>query len=257
MTLNKIFKIFSMPEITDNIGLQISQFIEYLQKNKCLIIFDDIQNIFMPKQFAGEYQIGYENYRVFFDKIADNNHQSCLLLNSNETFGEIDTLENHNSYVKSLVLKGLDMEGSKNICQDYQLSNPEDWETLVKIYDNNPSLLKLTAHRIKNDFKGKVADFLTYQQPVLCEYLQTLLEQQFKFLTNYEKTIITLLAYNSKPMLLSDFNHKVQLSDNDLLNAILSLSRRFLIKTTKEKKITKYSLNSVIKEYIKFNEARH
>jgi hypothetical protein len=43
--------------------------IKYLQKNRCLIVLDDVHNLFSSGELAGKYKPGYEEYRSFFKQI--------------------------------------------------------------------------------------------------------------------------------------------------------------------------------------------
>jgi hypothetical protein len=43
-----------------------------------------VQNLFIPGEFAGQYQPEYQDYQNFFRAIADRDHQSHLILISQE-----------------------------------------------------------------------------------------------------------------------------------------------------------------------------
>lgn len=63
---------------------QFTQFLELLSRQRCLIIFDDVQNIFTSDKLAGQYQNQHTEYQNFFQAIAEIEHQSCLILISQE-----------------------------------------------------------------------------------------------------------------------------------------------------------------------------
>ncbi|TAG63055.1 MAG: AAA family ATPase, partial [Oscillatoriales cyanobacterium] len=54
--------------------------IKYLQKHRCLVVLDDIHNLFSSGELAGKYKPGYEEYRSLFKQIEKLSHQSCFLL---------------------------------------------------------------------------------------------------------------------------------------------------------------------------------
>ena len=54
--------------------------IKYLQKHCCLVVLDDVHNLFSSGELAGKYKPGYEEYRSFFKQIEKLSHQSCFLL---------------------------------------------------------------------------------------------------------------------------------------------------------------------------------
>jgi len=54
--------------------------IEYLQKHRCLVVLDDIHNLFCSGELAGKYQPESSEYRALFKQIEKLSHQSCFLL---------------------------------------------------------------------------------------------------------------------------------------------------------------------------------
>ncbi|WP_366039632.1 NB-ARC domain-containing protein, partial [Microcoleus sp. PH2017_05_CCC_O_A] len=50
--------------------------IKYLQKHRCLVVLDDIHNLFSSGELAGKYKPGYEEYRSLFKQIEKLSHQS-------------------------------------------------------------------------------------------------------------------------------------------------------------------------------------
>lgn len=255
--LPKILKIFSeSSEIPQNIETQISQILDYLRKYRCLIILDDVQALFSRGQLAGQYKSGYEDYQLFFKQITEVNHNSCFLLISSEKPREIAELEKSNSPIHSLVLGSLGL-GAKEILSSHQLLEVETWETLINIYQGNPLWLNITAALIRELFSSKVADFLQYDMPLLDESLQSRLEQLLGRLTEEEVAVITQLAQETEAVLLSEILNKIKLSNSDLINAIKSLCMRFLLETQEREKITFFSLNPVVAQYVKTRQKHY
>ncbi|NES81489.1 MAG: hypothetical protein F6K10_08795 [Moorea sp. SIO2B7] len=60
---------------------------------KCLIILDDVQNIFISGQFAGQYQTESKNYQKLFTMITETQHQSNVILISQEQCPEMECLD--------------------------------------------------------------------------------------------------------------------------------------------------------------------
>lgn len=255
--LPKILKIFSeSSEIPQNIETQISQILDYLRKYRCLIILDDVQALFSSGQLAGQYKSGYEDYQLFFKQITEVNHNSCFLLISSEKPREIAELEKSNSPIHSLVLGSLGL-GAKEILSSHQLLEVETWETLINIYQGNPLWLNITAALIRELFSSKVADFLQYDMPLLDESLQSRLEQLLGRLTKEEVAVITQLAQEAEAVLLSEILNKIKLSNSELINAIKSLCMRFLLETQEREKITFFSLNPVVAQYVKTRQKHY
>ncbi|MCY7382667.1 MAG: ATPase [Microcoleus sp. CAN_BIN18] len=120
--------------------------LEYLQKYRCLLILDDVQNINSSGQLAGNYQPGYEDYGTLFRQIGELSHNSCLLLLSSEKPREIAALEGKNQPVRSLQINGLGA-GAGEILREKGLAEEENWLELIEQYRGNPLWLKIVATR--------------------------------------------------------------------------------------------------------------
>ena len=250
-TLTNLLQIFSQAaDIPDSIETQLSQLIDYLRKYRCLIVLDDVQMLFSEGQLAGQYKSGYEDYRLFFKRISEACHQSCLVLNSWEKPREVAELEIKNNCVRSFVLGSLGV-AAKEILREQNLSDEDCWETLIDTYQGNPLWLELTASLIQELFGGRVEEFLQCDALILDDSLKAQLDQQFQRLTPQEQAVMTQLANESEPVALPQIFQTVQLSASDLLNAIRSLGRRLLLETKEQGKTTFFSLNPVLTQYVK------
>ncbi len=251
VTLTNLLQIFSpQTEIPPNIDTKISQIINHLRNNRCLIVFDDVQMLFSSGESAGKYKSDCEDYQLFFKLIAEVSHQSCLLLNSWEKPREIERLEKDYQPVRSFVLGSLGV-AAQEILRENKLADEERWSTLIDIYQGNPLWLELTATLIRELFGGRVAEFLQCEMPILDESLQFQLSQQFQRLTQAELAIMTHLANQPQPLPLSQFLNQMPLSPSELVNGVRSLRNRFLLEVIEEKEITLFSLNPVLKQYVK------
>jgi hypothetical protein len=214
--------------------------VKAIKANKCLIILDDLQNLFDPNQLAGNYQSDYKKYKLLFKLIAEINHQSCFILLSREK--PID-----NIFI--VVLQGLGQE-STEILQDHQLLDEETWENLINLYQGNPLWLELTASLIQDVFFGKVTEFLQPENPILGEALRQTLADEFQRLTEPEKIIIMELAKINSLVSLKEIQNKSFLPSSDSLNVIHSLIRRIILTTEKENGNIFLCLNPVLKSYV-------
>ena len=249
-TLTNLLQIFS-PEadIPDSIETQLSQLIDYLRKYRCLIVLDDVQMLFSEGQLAGQYKSGYEDYRLFFKRISEGCHQSCLVLNSWEKPREVAELERKNNCVRSFVLGSLGV-AAKEILREQNLSDEDCWETLIDTYQGNPLWLELTASLIQELFGGRVEEFLQCDALILDDSLKAQLDQQFQRLTPPEQAVMIQLANESEPVALPQILKAMQISVSDLVNAMRSLGRRLLLETKEQGKTTFFSLNPVWKQYV-------
>ncbi|MFB8795074.1 MAG: AAA family ATPase [Microcoleus sp.] len=249
-TLTNLLQIFSQPsETPQNIETKISQILDYLRKYRCLIVLDDVQMLFSSRQLAGQYKTGYEDYQLFFKLIAEVCHQSCLILNSWEKPREIALLSKEYRPVRCFVLGSLGV-AAKEILREQRLADEETWSTLIDIYQGNPLWLELTATLIRELFGGRVSEFLQCEMPILDEGLQFQLSQPFGRLTAAELAVMVHLANQPEPVAMSQCFNKIPFSPSEIVNAVRYLGSRFLLDTIEQEKITLFSLNSVLKEYV-------
>ena len=253
-TIAKLLEILSeKTNISQNIETQISQLLDHLRQYRCLIILDDLQMLFCSGKIAGQYQAESENYQIFFQLIAEMNHQSCLILNSREKPIEIAQLETKNNCVRSLVLGGLGL-AAKQILQNHKLLDEETWENLIDIYQGNPRWIEFTAIMIQELFDSSVAEFWQWEKVILSESLVAELDKNFQRITQNEAIVIIQLAQENKPVTLYQIDKILELPTSDLLNAIQSLKRRLLLDIKQEDKTTYFSLNPVLKQYVLWKE---
>ncbi|MCP2727997.1 hypothetical protein [Limnofasciculus baicalensis] len=104
---------------------------------------------------------------------------------------------------------------------------------------------------VRELFGGRVTEFLQCEMPILDESLQFQLSQQFQRLTQAELAIMSHLANQPQPLPFSQFLNQIQLSPSELVNGVRSLRNRFLLEVIEEKEITLFSLNPVLKQYVK------
>jgi ABC-type dipeptide/oligopeptide/nickel transport system ATPase subunit len=153
--ITDIFALINYEPIqTDN---KLTQLFNLLRQQRCLIILDDVQELF-TSGLAGQYKTEYKDYKTFFTMMTEIEHQSSLILISQEQCQEMLCLDEELYPVKCLELEELD---NKEILRSLGLKDEESWLTLLNLYEGNPAYLKDIASLIKNIFLGKVSEFLT------------------------------------------------------------------------------------------------
>ncbi|MFZ1026604.1 MAG: NB-ARC domain-containing protein [Limnoraphis robusta] len=246
----KLIEFFSEsePQKSSTIHQKPLTLIKFLQQYRCLIILDDIHNLFVSGELAGKYQPGYEDYRHLFKQIETLSHQSCFLLIGWEQPREVTDIKNKNSPVQTLRLRGLDPLAAREIIRDCGLAEIESWETIIHYYQGNPLWLKIVGTFVQ-ELGGCVTELLADESLLLPEDLKDVLQQQFNRLSAIEKQVLSLVAKESEPVNLAILlEHKI-ISSSDLLNALQSLSRRCLI----EQQGRFYSLSPVLRQSIKLS----
>jgi hypothetical protein len=220
--------------------------IKYLQNHRCLIVLDDVHNLFSSGELAGKYKPNYEEYRSLFKQIEKLSHQSCFLLVGWEPPKEVPQLTSENTPIRTLQLTGLDTAAAWEILRDKGLADIDNCEALIHRYQGNPFWLKSVATLIQELGIG-VTELLIDDTILLPEDLKDVLHEQFDRTSELEKQVLSLLATENQPVNFAKLLQNGQISSSDLLNALQSLSRRCLI----EKQESLYTLSPVLKQYIK------
>ncbi|MBW4692751.1 MAG: NACHT domain-containing protein [Lyngbya sp. HA4199-MV5] len=225
-------------DLPEDENSRILRLLQVLRDHRCLIILDNVESILCSGEgkdydHAGEYKDGYEMYGYLFKKLGEALHQSCLLLTSREKPKDIATLEGKNLPVKVLQLNGLNQEEARLIFKDKGLEGSDlELSELVERYSGNPLALKIVATTISNLFNNTIAEFLAQIKQDTAVYgdIRTLLEQQFKRLSNLEKRVMYWLAINRDYVSLAELRDDIPISEAmRLLEAVESLLRRSLI----------------------------
>ncbi len=228
---------------------KLPDLIDYLQSYRCLLIFDDVQTIFSTGTLAGEYQPGYENYGTLFKKIAETSHNSCLLLLSWEKPREIAILEGSNRPARTLQLKGLG-EQALPLLRAKELAPDEKWSELIELYQGNPLWLNIVAATIQEFCSGSVSDFLSYQTLFLGD-LEAILHQHFLRLSELEKKALSWVANQPNAIEILKITADLPMTLPDFLKVMQSLSRRCLLEIVKDGNRQLFTLQPVIREFVK------
>ena len=214
------------------------QLVKLFKQHRCLIILDNAESIT---------DIDKEQYSNLLKLIGSTLHQSCLILTSREKSQEITLLEADGQPIIGLQLKPLDIESIKQIKNIRFLSGTEkEWQEFVERFYGNPQMLKLAASNITEVFGGDISQCLK-SSPF--NGISNLIEEHFDKLSEVEIDILYSLAIYRCPVKLYQFQNDLLTSvqNSQLLNAIKSLKRKFLIESSEE---ATYTLHPLIMEYL-------
>ncbi|MEG4917540.1 NB-ARC domain-containing protein [Microcoleus sp. B7-D4] len=245
---SNLIQLFSQSEKQDSspTNQKPLPLIKYLQNHRCLVVLDDVHNLFSSGEFAGKYKPEYEEYRSLFKQIEKLSHQSCFLLIGWEPPKEVPQLTSENTPIRTLQLTGLDTATAQEILRDKGLAESDNCEALIHRYQGNPLWLKSVATLIQELGIG-ATEVLIDDTILLPEDLKDVLQQQYDRTSELEKQVMSLLATENQPVNVATLLQNAQISSSDLLNALQSLSRRCLL----EKEASLYTLSPVLKQYIK------
>ena len=230
----------------------LPEIIDYFRSSRCLVILDDVQNIFKTGNFVGQYLTDYKDYCKFFQQIATLSHQSCLILISWEKPGEIETLEKENKHTKTLHLQGLG-EDAKEILRQQDLQDEAKWDELITLYQSHPAWLNIISSTIIELFNGKVSLFMTDEDDLFLGDIELYLESQLERLSELEKNVINWLAHQDEPIDISQKPANMEVSQAKFMHILQSLTRRGLVEKVPRKEPAKFQLNSIFKAHIKSN----
>lgn len=248
-----LIQLFSNQQKSDvpiDLNGQISRLVEYLRKQRCLVILDDFEAVLRPEELAGHYREGCEGYRDLIVRLCEVNHNSCLVLVSSEEPTELALLAGEK--VRSLK-PAISEEIAREIFQEKGLSpQDQELEILLARYGGNLLALKIVATTIHEFFEGNVLKFLEATALFIEEHISDLLGQQFDRMSSYEQEIAYWLAIAQSPISLATLREKMLLNSSlsDLLKNLDSLGRRSLIEKISEGGETVFMLQPLIVQYV-------
>jgi hypothetical protein len=229
---------------------QISLLIECLRNRRCLIILDGAEAILEGGDRAGVYVEELAGYGEVFRRVAESQHQSCLILTSREQPQEFTLLEGVK--VRSLFLKGLDTESGQAIFEEKgQFSGSEaEWDFLINHYAGNPQLLKVIAATVQEFFHSDISLLVEQikSDRWVFEGVRQLLDEHFARLSESEKRVLYWLTVTQKMPHLTQLEQEMvpASSRQELLSVLESLRRRSLI----EKTTDGFSPYPILNEYV-------
>src|SRR5437016_5373199 len=215
------------------VGLEprISRLLEHLRSSRVLLVLDNLESLLSEGDVRGRLRPGSEGYGRLLRRLAETEHQSCLLLTSREKPAGLRALEGSRTPVRSLRLAGLDAAACEQLLAAHELVGPPDKRTrLVEIYESNPLALNIVAETIADLFGGEIDQFLS-TGTVIFGSITELLEEQWARLSTLEQAVLFWLAIVREPVSIDELQAMLvtPLSGVQVLEAVDSLHRRSLI----------------------------
>ncbi|MBD2147600.1 NB-ARC domain-containing protein [Sphaerospermopsis sp. FACHB-1194] len=232
-----------------NTNKLLKQTLELFNQKRCLIILDNLEEIFTPQQYAGKYQPEHQNYQTFLQMITAIEHQSCVILISQEKCQELISLDDELYPIHSLELSGLG-NAATEILKNQRLQNQEHWLNLINLYETHPRYLQYISILIKDVFQGEIAEFIQENNLILTEDIKSNILLTWERLTNIEKQTLLKISQNDQPLSREEIKKLLSLSSLEIINSIQSLTRRFLLsKSENDERL--FHLTPVLREYLK------
>ena len=181
--------------------------------------------------------------------ITEIEHQSCLILISQEKCQEMISLDNELYPIYSLEISGL---RHADILQNTGLKNQENWLELMKLYENHPKYLQYISILIKDVFQGEVSEFLKENILILTADFKTEFDSIWLRLSDIEKEILLKISQNHQSISRDEIKKCLSLSSIDIINGLQSLTRRFLLtKLENDEKLL--NISPILREYLKIH----
>jgi SpoVK/Ycf46/Vps4 family AAA+-type ATPase len=233
---------------------EVCQLFELLCQRKCLIILDNLESIFSRQQLSGKYQSELENYKTFFKMITEREHQSCLVVISQEKSKEMFSLNQENNPNYCLELSGLD-NIAKKILASQGLKDQESLLKLIDLYEGNPKYLQDISISIQEIFDGAVSEFLEEDGLILTEEMKSDFDAIWLRLSDIEKSIVLEMSRLDSPISRDEIKQCLSLSSKDISYGLQSLKQRFLLKSVSDNHKLFY-LASLFKEYVRIEHQK-
>lgn len=231
----------------DSVDDQVSDLMTALRQYRCLLVLDNLESILQSGELGGRYQSGYQAYGQLLRRVADEPHQSSVLLTSRERPIGLTSRGINQHNIRALQLGGLsETEGKQLLATQHLIASHQDLQTLVRQYAGNPLTLNIAAACIQAIYAGDVNAFLQQGTSVFGG-IGDLLDQQFQRLSMAEQRVLYKLACQEGTTLKElQVDMVPSLSNRTLHEALESLIGRSLIESTH----SGFSQQSVITEYL-------
>ncbi|HVP22134.1 MAG TPA: NB-ARC domain-containing protein [Anaerolineaceae bacterium] len=229
---------------------RIDLLMEHLVSQRVLLVIDNIETLLEDQVGTGHLRPGYEGYSKLLRRVAESNHQSCLLLTSREKPREFESQTGKLAPVRTLRLSGLETTACKQMLGEQGLTGTEqEQEELIERYGGNPLALKIVMQTIVELFGSEIAPFLE-QGEMVFGGVRELLAEQFDRLSPAERSTLLWLAILREPVTLNELLavQGLPLPRVQVLEALEALRRRSLIEPGKLP--GRFTLQSVVLEYI-------
>ncbi|NER98835.1 MAG: NACHT domain-containing protein [Symploca sp. SIO1B1] len=229
----------------------VSRLIEYLRRKRCLIVLDDLEEIMWSKKLGGNFREEYQDYGELLIRVAQESHQSCLLLLSRENPSVIEQLGKKKEICK---LEGLPNQDARQILNEHGIScTAKELEELIHRYKGNPYALYKISPYIQELCNEDISCFLKMTSVMIPEPMLDILYKELNRLSDVEEALIYWIAILGNSASIEQIRNVMLpfYSGNQSLNGLMSLKkRRSLVNDYWQENMVIFSLPPVIRKYI-------
>lgn len=227
----------------------LDRLLNYLRERRVLLVLDNVETLLAEGEESGGLLPAYAAYEKLLRRVAESEHQSCLLITSREKPSCLVPLEGKEALVRTLRLAQLEVNSCEQLLAEKGVTGTTaEQARLIDLYAGNPLALKIVAQTIVDLFAGEIRLFLA-QGEIIFGTVRTLLAEQFERLAAFEQSVLLWLAILREPCTLDELAGLLvrPVSRARLLEAVEALHRRSLIERG-ERRGT-FTLQSVVLEY--------
>ena len=230
---------------------QISHLLRHLRQQRYLLVLDDWESLLQEGELAGHCMKEQSGYSRLLQRLAEESHESCLLVISRELPIELATITGEDTPISVLKLKGLPASDAEALLIAKGLGSSQPGLTeLIQLHRGNPAALKIAGTTIQELFEGDITQFLAQTSLALGDILLGRLDQQFERLSDTEKRLMYQLGASGEAMPMTALKEDSNVSRSELLSALESLRRRSLLERHTELGEIWFSLEPVVLKYV-------
>src|SRR5450432_1918930 len=148
-------------QLPHNLEQRLNLFFEYLRDRRALVVLDNLEALLDEGERAGPMRPEHVAYESLLRRVAETEHQSCLLLTSREKLLPLLPFEGTRSPVRALRLAQLESKPCEQLLDEKDIAgNDSERARLINAYGGNPLALKIVAQTIIDLFDGEIGPFL-------------------------------------------------------------------------------------------------
>jgi WD40 repeat protein/DNA-binding SARP family transcriptional activator len=241
----------ALHDVPSSLDEKLALLLDHLRQRRCLLVLDNFETI-MKEDEVGRMLPGYEGYGQLLEHLAIHEHDSCLLITSREWPRGIVRLEPSNPRLRSLPLRGLDLEAGQQLLTRHGLTVEEPTATtLVESYSGNPLALNLVAQTIQVFYLGNAAAFLA-EEALIFEDIRDVLDQQVSRLAPLEMDVLCWLTVARQPTTPQKLKENLigSFGQRELLEALRSLHQRSLVDRTATGLVVQNVIAAYLTDYL-------
>lgn len=210
---------------------RIEMFMQLVKRRRCLLVFDNLDQLFIPQIFPGEFNHKYWGYQKLIQRLLTEPHESFLMFTSRHSPQFVRKNLFNFPRFKTFSLPGLSAKQANNLLIAWGVPRkPYLLDQFQQQYNRNPWALVEACSYIQKHYDGDFHNFLGDQNLIFPE-IQNNLNQEFRRLTSLEEDIMYSLREQVKPLPKTNLSPQhFKVSRTNLNLALDSLEARSLLK---------------------------